>query len=61
MNMMLLPLHKAGSNCCTRKNGARTVHSEEVRIRERDESAVVVCGAAPDAVTTDGVPEDLMS
>jgi hypothetical protein len=24
MNMMLLPLHKAGSNCCTRKNGART-------------------------------------
>jgi uncharacterized protein len=30
------------------------------RIRERDERAVIGCGVAPDAVTTDGVPEDLM-
>jgi uncharacterized protein len=30
------------------------------RIRERDECAMIGCGVAPDAVTTDGVPEDLM-
>ncbi len=29
-------------------------------IRERDERAVIGCGVAQDAVTTDGVPEDLM-
>jgi hypothetical protein len=30
------------------------------RIRERDERAVIGSGVAPDASTTDGVPEDLM-
>lgn len=30
------------------------------RIRERDEHAVIVCGAAHDAVSADGVPKDLM-
>ena len=25
VKMMLLPLHRAGSNCCTRKKGARTL------------------------------------
>jgi uncharacterized protein len=30
------------------------------RIRERDERVVIGCGVAPEAVTTDDVPEDLM-
>ena len=30
------------------------------RIRERDECAVIECGAAHDGATADGVPEDLM-
>jgi uncharacterized protein YaiL (DUF2058 family) len=44
-----------------RKGGYELVPAETAaRIRERDERAVIGCGVAPDAVTTDGVPEDLM-
>lgn len=44
-----------------RHGGYELVPAETAaRIRERDESAVIVCGVASDAVTTDGVPDDLM-
>ena len=44
-----------------RHGGYELVPAETAaRIRERDESAVIGCGLAPDAANTDGVPEDLM-
>jgi hypothetical protein len=44
-----------------RHGGYELVPAETAaRIRERDESAVIGCGFAPDAANTDGVPEDLM-
>lgn len=51
-----------GEIAIVRRNGGYELVPAEIaaRIRERDESAVIVCGVAPDAVTTDGVPEDLM-
>jgi uncharacterized protein len=52
-----------GEIAIVRRNGGYELVSAETaaRIRERDERAVIECGVAPDAVTTDGVPEDLMS
>jgi uncharacterized protein YaiL (DUF2058 family) len=51
-----------GEIAIVRRNGGYELVPAEtaVRIRERDERAVIGCGVAPDAVTTDGVPEDLM-
>ena len=51
-----------GEIAIVRRNGGYELVSAETaaRIRERDERAVIGCGVAPDAVTTDGVPEDLM-
>ena len=44
-----------------RRGGYELVPAETAaRIRERDKSAVIECGVADDAATTDGVPEDLM-
>jgi uncharacterized protein YaiL (DUF2058 family) len=44
-----------------RKGGYELVPAETAaRIRERDERAVIGCGVTPDAVATDGVPEDLI-
>jgi len=51
-----------GEIAIVRHNGGYELVPAETaaRIRERDESAVIVCGVAPDAVGTDGVPEGLM-
>ena len=51
-----------GEIAIVRRNGGYELVPAETaaRIRERDERAVIGCGVAPDAVTTDGVPEDLM-
>ena len=44
-----------------RSGGYELVPAEAAaRIRERDESAVIGCGAAHDAGTADGVPDDLV-
>jgi uncharacterized protein len=44
-----------------RDGGYELVPAETAaRIRERDERAVIACGVASEAVTTDGVPDDLM-
>jgi uncharacterized protein YaiL (DUF2058 family) len=44
-----------------RNQGYELVPAEiAARIRERDEHAVVICGGAHEAATTDGVPEDLI-
>jgi uncharacterized protein YaiL (DUF2058 family) len=44
-----------------RKDGYDLVPAETAaRIRERDEHAVIECGGAADAATTDGVPDDLI-
>ena len=44
-----------------RNDGYELVPAETAaRIRERDECAVIECGAAHDAATDDGVPDDLM-
>ena len=51
-----------GEIAIVRRNGGYALVPAETaaRIRERDERAVIGCGVAPDAVTTDDVPEDLM-
>ena len=51
-----------GEIAIVRRNGGYELVPAETaaRIRERDERAVIGCGVAHDAVTTDGVPEDLM-
>jgi uncharacterized protein len=51
-----------GEIAIVRRNGGYELVPAETaaRIRERDERAVIGCGVATDAVTTDGVPEDLM-
>jgi len=51
-----------GEIAIVRRNGGYELVPAETaaRIRERDERAVIGSGVAPDAVTTDGVPEDLM-
>ena len=51
-----------GEIAIVRRNGGYGLVPAETaaRIRERDESAVIGCSVAANAVTTDGVPEDLM-
>ena len=51
-----------GEIAIVRRNGGYELVPAETaaRIRERDERTVIGCGVAHDAVTTDGVPEDLM-
>ena len=51
-----------GEIAIVRRNGGYELVPAETaaRIRERDERAVMGCGAAPDSVTDDGVPEDLI-
>jgi uncharacterized protein len=51
-----------GEIAIVRRNGGYELVPAETaaRIRERDERAVIGCGVAHDAVTTDGVPVDLM-
>jgi uncharacterized protein YaiL (DUF2058 family) len=53
---------RRGEIAIVRRNGGYELVPTETaaRIRERDERAVIGSGVAPDAVTTDGVPEDLM-
>ena len=48
-----------GEIAIVRRNGGYELVPAETaaRIRERDERGVIGCVAAPDAVTTDGVPE----
>jgi hypothetical protein len=51
-----------GEIAIVRGNGGYELVPAETaaRIRERDKRAVIVCGAAHDAATTDDVPEDLI-
>ena len=51
-----------GEIAIVRRNGGYELVPAEpaARIRERDERAVIGCGVAHDAATTDDVPEDLM-
>jgi uncharacterized protein len=51
-----------GEIAIVRRNGGYELVPAETaaRIRERDERAVIGSGVVHDAVTTDGVPEDLM-
>jgi uncharacterized protein len=53
---------RRGEIAIVRRNGGYELVPAETaaRIRERDERAVIGSGVAPDVVTTDGVPEDLM-
>jgi uncharacterized protein YaiL (DUF2058 family) len=51
-----------GEIAIVRRNGGYELVPAETaaRIRERDECAVIQCGVAQDAATSDGVPEDVM-
>ena len=53
---------RRGEIAIVRRNGGYEFVPAETaaRIRERDEHAVVACGAAEDSASSDGVPDDLI-